>query len=112
MRGTDSKMASSKMVDRLVMPKRPHSYPGETISVKTGCGTIFGTVSVDETGYPIEVFGRGKGGCMSVSLEALGKATAVGLRCGVDAQEFIDQYKRMFGGIIVPNATGKLIVPN
>jgi hypothetical protein len=83
------------MADKLLPPKRPHSYHGETVSFKTGCGTVFVTVSTDETGYPVEVFGRGKGGCMSISLEALGKATAVALRCGVDAQEYIDQFKHM-----------------
>ncbi len=83
------------MASRLVMPKRPHSYPGKTMSVKTGCGTIFVTISVDDTGYPIETFARGKGGCMSVSLEALGKTASIFLRVGGDAQDLVDQYQHM-----------------
>lgn len=83
------------MVQRLALPRRPKSYSGETVAIKTGCGTVFVTVSVDADGYPIETFVHGKGGCMAVSLEALGKTASIFLRIGGDAQELVDQYRHM-----------------
>lgn len=78
---------------KLIPPKRPRSYPGETIAVRTGCGTIFVTVTVDGDGCPAEVFATGKGGCLAASIGAIGRVTSVALRCGVDPQELANQLR-------------------
>jgi hypothetical protein len=81
-------------IARKLPPKRPHVYPGDTYSFSTACGSIYITVSHDDTGYPTEVFARmGKvGGCASATLEAVARSVSVALRCDVDAAELASQY--------------------
>ena len=78
----------------LVPPKRPRTLPGSTTRYRTGCGWVYVTVNVDESGKPIEVFASfGKsGGCGSATSESLARTLSVALRCGVDAAELAAQY--------------------
>lgn len=81
-------------MDKLKPEPRPKSYEGTTERFRTGCGWVYVTVNVNESGYPIEVFARmGKvGGCGAAFLESLGRTLSVALRCGVDASELAAQY--------------------
>jgi len=88
-------------IGKIVPSKRPRSYPSVSKHFVTGCGSIFVHVSFDENDNPVELFANmGKaGGCSMAMLEAVGKATSIGLRCGIDPREFIKQYI----GIRCPN---------
>ena len=90
-------------MEKLAPPKRPKSYTSTSEKFSTGCGDIFVHISVDEDGNPVELFASmGKaGGCSNAMLEAVGKATSIGLRCGIDPKEFVKQYV----GIRCPSPT-------
>lgn len=81
-------------MSKLTLPKRPKYYPSLTIQYRTGCGSVFVTISVDESGAPVETFiNIGKsGGCTQAFAETVGKMTSVGLRCGVGVEEIVSQY--------------------
>ena len=69
---------------RIIPPKRPREVDGGTIEVKTGCGSIFVSVTRDSDGYPLEVFCTGDGSCLAASMSAVGRVTSIALRCGVN----------------------------
>ncbi len=81
-------------MSKLSLPKRPKYYPSLTFQYRTGCGSVFVTVSVDESGAPMETFiNVGKsGGCTQAFAETVGKMTSVALRCGIGVEEIISQY--------------------
>jgi len=81
-------------IGKIVLAARPKSYTSSSTRFETGCGSLFVHISVDEGGNPVEVFGTmGKaGGCAMAMLEAVGKATSIGLRCGVDPTEYVKQF--------------------
>ena len=66
------------------MKKRASILTGNTIKIKTGCGTLYVTINDDEEGNPIEVFIRlGKGGgCAAAQCESIGRLLSWGLRSG------------------------------
>jgi ribonucleoside-diphosphate reductase alpha chain len=75
--------------------KRPKIVTGTTEVIPTGCGNIYITLNIDETGKPFEVFVRiGKaGGCASSQNEAIGRLSSLALRCGVDSHKIVEQLK-------------------
>lgn len=80
-------------MEKLTLSKRPRTLPATVTRYRTGCGSVYVTVSVDEDGTPLELFANmGKtGGCSMAMLEAVGKSVSVGLRCGVDPKEYIEK---------------------
>lgn len=84
-----------------VEPKaRPRVLPGRTIKVKTGCGSLYVTVSLNNE-HPVEVFATlGKaGGCSNCQNEALTRAVTLGLKYGVPVEEVVKELR----GIRCPN---------
>lgn len=81
---------------------RPTSLDGTTSKIKTGCGTMFGTINHDESGV-CELFTRiGKsGGCAAAFTEATSRVVSIALRSGVHIDEIIGQLKN----IHCPNGT-------
>ncbi|KKK61649.1 hypothetical protein LCGC14_3012200 [marine sediment metagenome] len=79
---------------KIVPCKRAKVYDSSSEEFVTGCGSLFVHVSMDPDGNPVELFSSmGKaGGCSPAMLEAVGKATSIGLRCGIDPQAFVKQY--------------------
>ncbi|RLI29396.1 MAG: ribonucleotide-diphosphate reductase subunit alpha [Candidatus Hecatellales archaeon] len=75
--------------------KRPKKTYGVTVEMPTGCGSLYITINEDENGMPFEVFARlGKaGGCASAQTEGLGRAVSLMLRCGVDPEHIVRQFK-------------------
>jgi ribonucleoside-diphosphate reductase alpha chain len=75
--------------------KRPVSLPGHTVKMKTGCGTLFVTISQGERGQPVELFAHhGKAGiCSAAQCEAIGRLSSMSLRAGVDPEEVADQLR-------------------
>lgn len=69
--------------------ERPQKLQGETQAVATGCGTLYITVNMNE-GQIFEVFAKhGKsGGCSACQMEALTRCISIGLRAGVDPEEY------------------------
>jgi ribonucleoside-diphosphate reductase alpha chain len=80
--------------------KRPKRTTAFVEKVRTGCGSMYVTVSSDDKGV-CEVFvALGKaGGCASAQLEAIGRLTALSLRSGVDPSEVV----KMLKGIRCPS---------
>ena len=70
---------------------RDKSYPGETHKVQVGCGILYVTVNFRD-GKVLEVFvyGGKAGGCTSATNEGLARCLSIGLRAGVDLQEYVD----------------------
>jgi ribonucleoside-diphosphate reductase alpha chain len=70
--------------------ERPKKLSGETYKMPTGCGTNYITVNL-HNGKPFEVFSKlGKaGGCSACQTEALTRCISVGLRCGVELEEYV-----------------------
>jgi ribonucleoside-diphosphate reductase alpha chain len=72
--------------------KRPHILDAKCIKIKTGCGSLFATVSLNE-GQVFEVLtniGR-SGGCAQATTEALCRMISIALRSGVALDEIVDQ---------------------
>ncbi len=72
--------------------KRPTILNGETIRVKTGCGSMYVTINEDENG-PFELFSTiGKAGvCAASQSEAIGRLISLAWRSGVKAEEVIKE---------------------
>lgn len=79
------------------MGDRPDKLHGSTHRLKTGCGNLYVTINLDESGKPEEVFVRlGKaGGCASSQTEALGRLITLALRHDVPIEDII----KHLGGI-------------
>ena len=80
--------------------ERPEMLPAQTFKLKTGCGSIYPSVSIWE-GKPFEVFcNMGKsGGCVSSYSQALARVISVSLRSGVP----VDVLAKQLRGIRCPN---------
>ena len=81
---------------------RPKSLKGETIKMKTGCGNIYVTPNLYNDKV-FEVFAKlGKaGGCSACMTEALTRSLSIGLRSGVELEEYV----RTLEGIHCSSAT-------
>ncbi len=81
------------------IPRRPRERPramvGRTHKVRTGNGTMYVTVNIDETGKPFEVFSQlGKAGTTDAAhLEAISRLISLSLRAGVDIESIIHHLK-------------------
>jgi ribonucleoside-diphosphate reductase alpha chain len=81
---------------------RPKELQGKTYKMDTGCGKIYVTVN-EHNGKPFEVFAKlGKaGGCSACQTEGLTRCISIGLRSGVELEE----YQRTLDGIHCSSAT-------
>jgi ribonucleoside-diphosphate reductase alpha chain len=70
--------------------ERPKVLEGKTHKIATSCGTLYVTLNILPDGKPFEVFAKlGKaGGCSACTTEALTRCISVGLRSGVDLEEY------------------------
>lgn len=75
--------------------ERPKVAEGKTHKINTGCGSIYVTVNQVD-GKAFEVFAKlGKsGGCSACTTEALTRSISIGLRAGVELEEY---YKTLKG---------------
>jgi len=79
---------------RKILPRpRPAVTTGTTTKINTGCGNLYITINVDDSGLPFEIFTQmGKaGGCASSQLEAIARLVSLALRCGLEIKPLIDQ---------------------
>lgn len=78
----------------IVKQKRPKVLSGETPKYLCVCGNAYITVNKAD-GKIFELFADlGKaGGCAKCQLEAIARCVSLGLRCGIPAQEFIEELK-------------------
>jgi len=76
---------------------RPEVIIGTTTKVSTGCGNLYVTINVDETGAPFELFTQmGKaGGCAASQLEAIGRLVSLGFRSGIEVKSIIEQLRNI-----------------
>ena len=75
--------------------ERPQVLAGNTVKMKTGCGTLFVTISTDDDGTPVELFAHhGKAGvCSQAQCEAIGRLSSMSLRAGIDPVDVVDQLR-------------------
>ncbi|OGR01613.1 MAG: ribonucleoside-diphosphate reductase, adenosylcobalamin-dependent [Deltaproteobacteria bacterium RIFOXYA12_FULL_61_11] len=83
---------------QIVMPlnrPRPAVTSGTTRKIKTGCGSIYVTINVDESGQPFELFTTmGKaGGCASSQAEAISRLISYLFRTGANPEIVFQQLR-------------------
>ena len=94
-----SKKEETKDIEKTITAPRkkirPESLDGKTIKIKTGCGSLYVTISVDENGTPLEIFCRlGKsGGCASSNMEVYGRLISGWLRAGMPVEDLVMQLR-------------------
>lgn len=75
----------------------PQSHPDVmdslTVRRKTGCGTLWVTLTVDSDGRPFAVFIKNSDGGCSANVNAIARMISANLRSGVDVKYIIEQLK-------------------
>jgi ribonucleoside-diphosphate reductase alpha chain len=101
--------------------KRPKVISGEIIKTKTGSGTLYTSVGLDENGLPIEIFINisKHGSDISAFSEALGRVISIALQNGVPADRIAETLIGITGGSptweegklikSIPDAIGKIL---
>ena len=74
-----------------IFPKRPEVLTGFTKKFRTGTGTLYVTVNVDENGRPIEVFTNASGSVAPAEIEAVARLVSIALQYGIPLDEIVDQ---------------------
>jgi ribonucleoside-diphosphate reductase alpha chain len=64
---------------------------GFTKKFRTGTGTLYVTVNVDENGRPIEVFTNASGSVAPAEIEAVARLVSIALQYGIPLDEIVDQ---------------------
>jgi ribonucleoside-diphosphate reductase alpha chain len=82
--------------------ERPKQLDGKTYKMPTGCGSLYVTANIHNNKV-FEIFAKlGKaGGCPACMTEALTRAISIGLRAGVELEE----YHKTLTGIHCSSAT-------
>jgi len=98
--GTQGVKSEQKVVDtkmEIVPRPRPEVITGTTTKVSTGCGNLYVTINLDETGKPFELFTQmGKaGGCAASQLEAIGRLVSLAFRSGIEVKSIIEQLRNI-----------------
>ncbi len=72
--------------------QRPKVIKGEIYKTKTGSGTLYTSVGIDEMGFPIEIFINisKHGSDVSAFSEALGRVVSIALQSGVSVDKIAD----------------------
>lgn len=75
--------------------KRPRVLHNLTYKEKTGCGSLYITITYDDKGEPVEVFlNMGKcGGCIYSLSTMIARLVSVALRYGIGIEEMLKQFK-------------------
>jgi len=93
------------------MPKkeRPNILHGNTVKIKTDCGTLFVTINTED-GKPFEVMGRmGKsGGCVASHIEGIGRLLSIALQNEVPVEDLIKQLRGIRCPAPVDNGDGRV----
>jgi ribonucleoside-diphosphate reductase alpha chain len=74
-----------------IFPKRPEVLTGFTKKFRTGTGTLYVTVNVDENGRPIEVFTNASGSVAPAEIEAIARLVSIALQYGIPLDDIVDQ---------------------
>ena len=74
---------------------RPRTLPSTTTKLQTGHGSLFITVSTDDSGQPFEVFGTiGKAGSFTSGVTEMAcRLISLHLRRGTPVEELVDQLR-------------------
>lgn len=101
--------------------QRPKTLKGEIYKTKTGSGTLYTSVGIDETGLPVEIFINisKHGSDVSAFSEALGRVISIALQFGVPVEEIAETIIGIMGDSSawdngkliksVPDAVGKVL---
>lgn len=89
------RVVSDKLARGFKQP-RPKILRGHTERISTGCGNMYVQLC-SKDGELFEVFASlGKsGGCATCNTEALTRSITMGLRCGVDPNEYVRQLRHI-----------------
>jgi ribonucleoside-diphosphate reductase alpha chain len=85
--------SKEKSTEGIIPKSHPDVMYSITVRRKTGCGTLWLTITLDEKGLPFAIFIKNSEGGCTANINAIARMTSANIRAGIDLNYIIDQLK-------------------